>query len=450
MSGAVLGADGERVLCRCPECGRDVRSERELGRNRRSSAKGCVGASLIVLAYALLATPRVVSSGWKGAIPTAGLIVGMWVAPRQPEELETVQRNGFSWEYRKRNGWIDYSCEVLAERIKASEVWSWQKELAARLAIRRVDRQLDQWPPRYDDGLSSVIEAALGLSWGDDSDRTNHLVAVHLEFPKTVVAGCPLPVIVSSTGFGRADIVAEVTFDWPGAKPVIIQTLSPTGNFIQGLAVTQEEYFRRGKLLDGPTEPGDSVRLTVRLNRTNGSRYEPPAWTEPALRTRVYTVPLKVLRQDEKPLARLNSVSSPAETRMWRAKAVYLSGSFDEIAIDISDRREPGYRERVFPEKVGVGVRAELLKDGVVHGSALCALSGNTWYPHCTPMSWLSGRARIRFALKPPHTAAFVLATLDQWSIRLVGDECAARQDFDATSYWAGEMTLPLEPASHR
>jgi hypothetical protein len=107
----------------CPECGRVAKSEGELGRTRRSGRLALVGVGIVLLAYFVSATGRVLSLGWKAAVPTTVLIGGMeWL----PNTL-----------IQPTLGTMDGS---LASRIERFELWDWQVEWYTRRQTESVSR----------------------------------------------------------------------------------------------------------------------------------------------------------------------------------------------------------------------------------------------------------------------------------------------------------------------
>ncbi len=95
----------------CPECGRVAKSEGELGRTRRSGRVALIGVGIVALSYVVLVTGKMLSFGWKAAVPTTVLIAGMeWL----PDTL-----------IKPTLGAMDGS---LASRIERFELWGWQAE----------------------------------------------------------------------------------------------------------------------------------------------------------------------------------------------------------------------------------------------------------------------------------------------------------------------------------
>jgi hypothetical protein len=68
----------------CPECGRTARSDRKLLKTRRRWRPAAIAALALLLAYPLAHTPRIRLVGWRGAIPTTGLIWYVTIFEREP------------------------------------------------------------------------------------------------------------------------------------------------------------------------------------------------------------------------------------------------------------------------------------------------------------------------------------------------------------------------------
>lgn len=99
--------------------------------------RALAGAGLtVVLALGLLSTPRVLRTGWAGAVPTSVLIAGL---PRLPERLIGSQAS------------VPFDPGSLRRRLSREELWSWQVRWLHRRA-----RDLASDPPSADALLRAV------------------------------------------------------------------------------------------------------------------------------------------------------------------------------------------------------------------------------------------------------------------------------------------------------
>lgn len=160
MSGAVVEvpADAGRgheqasshdgVLCVCPECGRRMARERELGRTRRRwwvAAGACV---VMAAAYVTHSVPAYQNGGWVRAVPSTLLIVvaptGYWTAPTG------VARWGVAAPMMGAATGADSALsralgEEAWRRVMDNTMWEWQ---AAWFTRRAVEPDRAEWEAR--------------------------------------------------------------------------------------------------------------------------------------------------------------------------------------------------------------------------------------------------------------------------------------------------------------
>lgn len=72
----------------CPECGREATELEHLHRPRRRMGHALSAMALALAGYSSIATPRVQGTGWRGAVPTAVLVVAAPWLPRAWDDHE--------------------------------------------------------------------------------------------------------------------------------------------------------------------------------------------------------------------------------------------------------------------------------------------------------------------------------------------------------------------------
>lgn len=105
---------------RCPECGREARSERRMLRSRRRWLPAAAGAALMLAGAAAVAWPLSAGGAWKKWVPNTALIVmlpwtdEMWPLEELQERLFIYQ--GYIW-WRPRTGLQDWQWRLLRGRM---------------------------------------------------------------------------------------------------------------------------------------------------------------------------------------------------------------------------------------------------------------------------------------------------------------------------------------------
>lgn len=96
-----------------------------------------------------------------------------------------------------------------------------------------------------------------------------------------------------------------------------------------------------------------------------------------------------------------------------------------------------------------IGVRVQLLHDDQVVDEVPACLNPTqeVRYPWLSKHGFVRASVRVHFTRPIDKDQA---VDSEGWSIRLIGDQDAARMDIKATSYWVGEVTIPLEQLNLR
>ncbi len=159
---------------KCPECGREAPSERNLSRTRRRWRRAAAGAALAALSYGVFVVPDVAERGARAAIPGAVLVcwpvdLSDWTdpfaTPPSPRGLEAVMLEELKWRLKEHRltGW---QVSILLRRIRAAF------EAGGQYGVAAADRETldtlrrapglgasDDWPLE----ALSVRLASLGL-----------------------------------------------------------------------------------------------------------------------------------------------------------------------------------------------------------------------------------------------------------------------------------------------
>lgn len=89
---------------RCPECGREARSERKLFRSRRYRWRAAGAVGLLLIAMATAWTPEVMRVGFYRAVPSAGLLLADWLLDL-PEDGKVMVEIRERFDPNARGSW---------------------------------------------------------------------------------------------------------------------------------------------------------------------------------------------------------------------------------------------------------------------------------------------------------------------------------------------------------
>ena len=373
---------------RCSECGFVARTERKLRKTRRRWRRGVVGLFIIAVG---LAGPgyREYHDDWHRLVPTTALILWM-------PDLEKKQPKLYgSLESRMAD-------DRLAD-------WQWEWLLDRCLDENNLPIYLDvktrpRWPEGVDVHYELRAEFGLRAGWLSSSD---------IEF-RVLEEGAP---------------ILERGWNLPWSP-----SPTPTES-LPSVAIRQVR------------PPPDASRVTIRVDQELGIQYIPPIVGQtflgspiPTPPPRLTSTPRKMIRsipfelsvsvggavddviepvRDEtidESLIRSASLSSVAR----RTKGT--SGVYVGVPRSIA-RRQPG---------LAVAVEIALIFDGETIKTDRMFLQPGM----------------LHLVLFPKGVDQLDLNSLDRLTVRIRGDGELALRDFDATSYWAGDITFLVQKAA--
>lgn len=147
IDGAFRGTPDEPAVC--PECGRIIKTERDLQRTRRHARLFAVGTLLFVLAVGATQTPKVRRHGLVSILPTTALLI----APMDAQ----------AWFLSSRAMRDGTAANELAWRILYDQTWNWQERILLDRILddaRRDGATLDSAPPTDGGGLFAAYDVA--------------------------------------------------------------------------------------------------------------------------------------------------------------------------------------------------------------------------------------------------------------------------------------------------
>ncbi len=448
---------------RCPECGKAVRAERFLGQTRRRwrpAAAGLLIASLI--GPALFGSKRVAQEGVQGFVPTCVLIGLVRYGGASGGAAPWNARYWYGAASNTDSGISTWSARVLVERYDWKNLPAWQRRLGWRAAHDRASADLDLDPPMARGDLWKLL--SLFGSANDKPERDpacRDLVTVTLVGPKTAAVGMPLCVEIEGAGFCDDDLLVELESNVQETPMPAIHAYTP-GSRARELLIAHPGFTPQVRTCLGtPKVAAEDVWVTARIWRGDkGSnknvRESPP---DAVRRIRLHTS----ITADEGPRLRPVELSKGpfktsdgiAEWCWCVAEEPYRPGEFTLMLPEASDE---------LPADLAVGVRIEVLRgETVVFTGAACLWNSSPWvsFPWGqTPGFPFPNTYSVRldgvFAdvqedaltavnAPTPNVPASPEPGSDQYKVRIIGDEAVAWWHFGATSYWRGEMAVPIQ-----
>jgi hypothetical protein len=152
------GDGGTFPPVQCPECGRQIRSPRELHRTRRHVVLIRIGLVMLLCAYFTLAMPRTIRYGATGLIPTTAMIALMSYLPDSMLIEPSLQQR-----------WVAGNAteDALLGRIDDPRTWRWQRRWFHEQVAQAWDR-----PQSVRD-----LRVAMATRWATRSNRVTALQA---------------------------------------------------------------------------------------------------------------------------------------------------------------------------------------------------------------------------------------------------------------------------------
>lgn len=409
----------------CAECGFTARKEKQFYATRRRYGVG-LGAIIAATAFALFIIDQVNQNAWPSYLPTRVLL---WMLPLSGDGpsspyAEVVMR-------AQSNRLSEHEMQLFIERCASGD---WR--------MRPCD---DDWIVRYGDPIDAWRDGFVGNS---ALEAPLFAIPPRLDVNMREIwpAGVPVTASVQVRDWWPAGMECRIraTPHLPGATPLTFYRASDT------------RFLRSPFALQLPVPPASTTQIVIdfeierrRLptdvqatsasimpnhqSETESSAHadaEPLSW-EPVFATRV-TLPIRI----EGELAQAaKSVDDPLMTdamkRVFARGAVRWSGGRSPVRINVGlyATNHPQFND------TAVGVRAELLCDGVV------ARRLNLW--------WQAGRNapnHYGFEVNYENLDLLQHANNDdgRWQLRVTGDPLLALRAGEAAQYWAGEFTVPL------
>jgi hypothetical protein len=405
----------------CAECGFVARRERQFHRTRRRYAIAS-GAILLNVAVAMIITERSMQRGFQALLPSRVLI---WMLP-----IADNPRDGMLGELIYR-----------ATRSDLSE-GQW-KSFMARCATgdwraRPID---DAWRRKYGDLITSF--------------RAMMIYEPHIEEP---LLSIPPEVQVTSRDawpLGAPVTVTMQILDWWPLGTECRVRVAPRLEGVDSVTVYRSASDRWPRtpfaLHLPPLDPTtQEIVVDVHLDRrrlllAEGGSSEPVGDWEPVMDKRVRL-----------PVRFEGSVETSAQAVSDKAMNAAMGEVFENGIVEWEEGQSPVRFNVAAPitfsptfAKTAVGLRAELLCDGVV------ARRLNMW--------WLGGVRQGRgdydgrnYGFEIDYEDVALLSQLQagdelrRWQMRIVGDPLIALRAGKAEKYWAGEVVLPVQLSSRR
>ncbi len=397
---------------RCSECGFVARTERKLRKTRRRWRRGLLG--LFIVAGGLAGPGyRKYHDDWHRLVPTTALILWM-------PDLEKKQPKLYG---------------SLESRMADDRLWNWQWEWLLdrcldedNLPVHVSIKTRERWPEGVD--IHYKVTRGPGITrirWLDDATTKCEITPRGKD-----IHDDPIPeAIFNLTPRGLSSLPVQTTF---GTLPA--EFASPDCLQFEIELTVRYFYANRsrqvilGQQAGAPLIPGSTI---------------PPVWTtvipSPAAtpssskngpeltRTIPLDVPIiiggtlhdviKPVRDEtiDESLIRSASLNSVARRRTTGTSGVYV-GVPRSIA-----RRQPG---------LAMAVEIELILDGETIKADRMFLQPGV----------------LHLVLFPEGVDQLDLDNLRRLMVRIRGDGELALQDLDATSYWAGDITFPVQKAA--
>ena len=397
---------------RCSECGFVARTERKLRKTRRRWRRGVVGLFIIAVG---LAGPgyREYHDDWHRLVPTTALILWMPdLEKKQPKLYGSLESRmaddrlaDWQWEWLL-DRCLDENKLPVSVQIKTRERWPEGVDIPYEVI----------WSPRttgiqwLDDATTrcKVVPRGAGADGYPNPDDSFELTSTRL-FPSPMhTAFGKLPAKFAHADSMHFDIELSVRYWSSGAsaaqlaavQAVLKQRVAPGPSAGQTLQWPSLAGSTQPITITMP-EPGPELKRTVPL--------EAPIVVSGTLHDVI--APVQDSDIDEA-LRQSTSLSSPM------AFGTGADGVYVGVPTSVVGRRR----------ELAVAVVFELTYDG-----AVVLTERRILQPGVLHLLNLPEGVRQVY-----HNDA------DRWTVRIRGDGELALQDFDATSYWAGDITFPL------
>jgi hypothetical protein len=421
--------EGGRDVWVCPECGRGS-PEKQLYRTRRYRRWMWVAAGLMCAAVLTFRVDDVVNEGWAGFFPTR--VLGLAVTWLPDSEAGASAASPRSRSMLSRAG------RALTLRIK-----DWRVSDSARVwvhdrVMRRIDSDLNEYPPRENNYLNELLYAASGAVVPGRDAAYSTLIAPKFQLLSEAVAGSRLYASVTGCGVGEAPAWMTMEPEWAGAGPrtVVLHTTesiswrmlmmyppSPTPLTVIDLGIAPE----------GATSV--HIKTTILGRRTGQS----------------LGVPSPVIREVNVPV-----VVRPREQDPLKARAAEAGRVDERVAVKIRPSRAGGFelcigpRQRELapmPDEITLGASVEVMANGVVMYRGACCVWNYMPYYEFPWGRTHSHSDRVVARLTPVIDAPPPEERMRDavWRVRLRCDRELARQNPGCVEFYEGVFELPAE-----
>lgn len=419
MSGA--DASREKGLV-CPECGRDAKRERRLYKTRKRWGWAAIGIAMAIAAYAAVMTPRVRRDGILKYVPTEALIMSLssletdraskslsWRARAHAEIGNRARMSGASWTESRRRRFAEKALEVpnwpkVPMCLSCeSVIRGWRSDpVIDRLHAQLVGREMLATRRRWPEGTPFVYGLAPNLFLIYSDVRREIVIQPRSDseaLRRILLAQDERPAGLERTLRRWDDGKREMELPLPRKGDQIVGfeiSITENGHLIWGGGVSSIVHFEgSAEEILTPVSASAADQIAEGIGAT-------------------------IFRRPDSSQAVLLVDLSPVSQQLGDA----LSGATFAVLCEALKKGEP------FP----------LFLDGAQRTASVFA------WQYLPPGGWFDDR----YAQGPGSQWVFPVdvsaASSDDadCSIRLTGDANVALRDFATTSYWSGEVTIPV------
>jgi hypothetical protein len=420
---------------RCPECGREAKSEKQLRRRKRRWGALAAALVLFVLNYAMWVPVRLQHEGWKTAlVPTGALVLGLpWVAQNRrgtTSEVPGVPAAEISMPF-----W-DAAYDLLVERIDREDLSVWHREAVGQFGLRQDLRNFDpthlrRWGVAHR-GVRQLLEHGI------------HREAFREGLTQRIEGWSRLVITTRDVWPQGALVHVVVEANAWGSDKLVLELCDANGKRIEGAMIVYgapSAYVR----FDGVPPPGERRRYVLRLRRD--SRYGGDA---SLLTQRDF----EIIGAKDDLLQFLEAVPLPIESLLARASVDLENDGFDGSEdshsrttrswVEFPAQREPLQLEPRYDvlgeERLTLGVWVDVYcgEELYCRGSAVFSVRSVGENELARPGGkWVGG-----LQLDPIHSRP--MTTDGPWRVVLTGDPHLALMDFECKRYWEGQTTIEL------
>lgn len=417
---------------RCPECGREAKSESGLLRTRRRRWVAVIAVAIIAAGYPIYKVPRIVAGGWRGAVPSTALIAALpWLDHETVADMAAANATlplGKSLYH-----------ELIQNRLMEDSLAAWQRRwLLAHLmhGDRLRPACSEAWDESFRFPLVWLLQGeprGFGASLREDEvkpvlislakaglhtrDRWPEHTPLYLEcrcFDLCLGTRTPRDFVAKAEIDQAAELHERLlnvmgscfVADTPWTdRERMIGVTGGAQNAVRVHLTLTESGGTHGPLID------DDVDLPVQISGSLNDVMHP--FRSPEIET--------LIRERLKP----HIVHAQDEQGFWRL-------AVDLASWSIPDETERHRKAAICKAKQTLGVRLELLRAGEM------VATGRAWWHGDSFLFPWSQKVLLDLVDKRP----VVNSPSDEWQLRITGDGEVALRDFASTEYWDGTVTV--------